>query len=84
MEFYWTNGIDNNSFNEVIKYAGVSKDQYTEFMEVRILQKNVLLKYYNTVVNKKGDNHSKDSIKKYVMAITSSLITNKSKTMFVL
>lgn len=80
LEFYWTNGIDNNSFNEVIKFAGVSKGSiYRIYGSEDVLQKNVLLKYYETVVNKRIKVHSKDSIKKYVMAITSSLITNKSK-----
>ena len=80
LDFYWTNGIDNNSFNEVIKYAGVSKGSiYRIYGSEDVLQKSVLSKYYETVVNKRIKLHSKDSIKKYVMAITSSLITNKSK-----
>ncbi len=80
LEFYWTNGIDNNSFNEVIKYAGVSKGSiYRIYGSEDVLQKSVLSKYFETVVNKRIKVHSKDSIKKYVMAITSSLITNKSK-----
>ena len=80
LEFYWTNGIDNNSFNEVIKYAGVSKGSiYRIYGSEDVLQKSVLSKYFETVVNKRIKIHSKDSIKKYVMAITSSLITNKSK-----
>ena len=80
LEFYWTNGIDNNSFNEVIKYAGVSKGSiYRIYGSEDVLQKSVLSKYYETVVNKRIKDHSKDNIKKYVMAITSSLITNKSK-----
>ena len=80
LDFYWTNGIDNNSFNEVIKYAGVSKGSiYRIYGSEDVLQKSVLSKYYETVVNKRIKVHSKDSIKKYVMAITSSLITNKSK-----
>ena len=80
LDFYWTNGIDNNSFNEVIKYAGVSKGSiYRIYGSEDVLQKSVLSKYYETVVNKRIKLHSKNSIKKYVMAITSSLITNKSK-----
>ena len=80
LEFYWTNGIDNNSFNEVIKYAGVSKGSiYRIYGSEDVLQKSVLSKYFETVVNKRIKIHSKDSIKKYVMAITSSLITNKSR-----
>ena len=80
LEFYWTNGIDNNSFNEVIKYAGVSKGSiYRIYGSEDVLQKSVLSKYFKTVVNKRIKIHSKDSIKKYVMAITSSLITNKSR-----
>ena len=30
LEFYLLNGIDNQSFNNVIKYAGVSKRHYIQ------------------------------------------------------
>ena len=36
LEFYLLNGIDNQSFNNVIKYAGVSKVLYTGCMEVKM------------------------------------------------
>ena len=80
LEFYWTNGIDNNSFNEVIKHAGVSKGSiYRLYGSEDILQKNVLLKYYNTVMKDRLRRQSKSTLKDYVMYITSSLITNKLK-----
>ncbi len=80
LEFYWTNGIDNNSFNEVIKHAGVSKGSiYRLYGSEDMLQKNVLLKYYDTVMKDRLRRQSKSTLKEYVMYITSSLITNKLK-----
>lgn len=80
LEFYWTNGIDNNSFNEVIKHAGVSKGSiYRLYGSEDILQKNVLLKYYNTIMKERLRRQSESTLKNYVMYITSSLITNKLK-----
>ena len=80
LEFYWTNGIDNNSFNQVIKHAGVSKGSiYRLYESEDILQKNVLLKYYDTVMKDRLKRQSKSTLKDYVMYITSSLITNKLK-----
>ena len=68
LEFYWTNGIDNNSFNEVIKHAGVSKGSiYRLYGSEDILQKNVLLKYYDTVMKDRLRRQSKSTLKDYVM-----------------
>ena len=48
LDFYWSNGIDNNSFNEIIKHTGVSKGSiYRLYGSEDSLQKNVLMEYYN-------------------------------------
>ena len=80
LDFYWSNGIDNNSFNQVIKHAGVSKGSiYRLYGCEDALQKNVLMEYFNIFIKDWLELITKTSIKEYVMNITSSLITNKSR-----
>ena len=80
LEFYWTNGIDNKSFNEVIKYAGVSKGSiYRLYGNEDSLQKNVLNEYFNTSIKEKLSYWSELTVKELIMDVTSGLITNKYK-----
>ena len=51
LDFYILNGIDNQSFNNVIKHAGVSKGSvYRLYGSEDSLQKTVLKEYYEIYV----------------------------------
>ena len=80
LDFYWINGIDNKSFNEVIKYAGVSKGSiYRLYGSEDSLQKNVLNEYFNFSIKEKLKVISRSTVKELIMEITSGLITNKHR-----
>ena len=54
LDFYLLNGIDNQSFNNVIKYTGVSKGSiYRLYGNEDSLQKSALVEYYKTVITQR-------------------------------
>ena len=78
LDFYWINGIENKSFNEVIKYAGVSKGSiYRLYGSEDSLQKNVLNEYFKFSIKDRLEFISRTTVKELIMEITSGLITNK-------
>ncbi len=82
LDFYLLNGIDNQSFNNVIKHAGVSKGSiYRLYGSEDSLQKSAMLEYYNTVIKNMLINFKskKTTLKKIIMDITSGLIANRYK-----
>ena len=83
LDFYLLNGIDNQSFNNVIKHAGVSKGSiYRLYGSEDSLQKSAMVEYYKTVVKDLlvGFKSQENSLKKIIMDITSGLISNRYKT----
>ena len=85
LDFYLLNGIDNKSFNNVIKYTGVSKGSiYRLYGNEDSLQKSALVEYYKTVMTQRlKEFNSKDAtLKNIIMDITSGLITNRYKACF--
>ena len=80
LDFYTINGIDNKSFNEVIKSAGVSKGSiYRLYGSEDSLQKEVLDEYFHNNMKERLDYMSKVTIKEFIMDVTSALITDKTK-----
>ncbi|RPH07618.1 MAG: TetR/AcrR family transcriptional regulator [Alphaproteobacteria bacterium TMED93] len=82
LDFYLLNGIDNQSFNNVIKYTGISKGSiYRLYGNEDSLQKSALVEYYKTVITKKlKEFNSKDAtLKNIIIDITSGLISNRYK-----
>ena len=82
LEFYLLNGIDNQSFNNVIKYAGVSKGTiYRLYGSEDALQKAVLVEYYNSFIKERllKFKSKRESLKKIIMDVTSGLISNRYK-----
>jgi AcrR family transcriptional regulator len=83
LDFYLLNGIDNQSFNNVIKYTGISKGSiYRLYGNEDSLQKSALVEYYQTVITKRlKEFNSKDAtLKNIIIDITSGLISNRYKT----
>ena len=83
LDFYILNGIDNQSFNNVIKHAGVSKGSvYRLYGSEDSLQKTVLKEYYEIYVKDRllGFKKSKSTLKNIIMDITSGLISNRYKS----
>ena len=83
LDFYILNGIDNQSFNNVIKHAGVSKGSiYRLYGSEDSLQKSALAEYYKTIMKVTlNDFKIKDlTFKKIIMDITSGLISDRYKT----
>ena len=82
LNFYKNNGIHNNSFNDVIKHAGVSKGTvYRLFGNEDSLQKKTLVEYYNAnvkdrILSLEGPNVT---LNKVIIAISSDIIASKSK-----
>ena len=82
LDFYLLNGIDNQSFNNVIKYTGISKGSiYRLYGNEDSLQKSALVEYYQTVITKrlKEFNREDATLKNIIMDITSGLISNRYK-----
>jgi AcrR family transcriptional regulator len=82
LDFYLLNGIDNQSFNNVIKYAGVSKGTiYRLYGSEDALQKAVLVEYYNSFIKERllKFKSKRESLKKIIMDVTSGLISNRYK-----
>ena len=80
LEFYSNNGIDNKSFNDVIKYAGVSKGTiYRLYGNEDSLQKSVLTEYFNTTMKERLTYWSDFTVREFIMDVTSGLITNRYK-----
>ena len=82
LDFYLLNGIDNQSFNDVIKYAGVSKGTiYRLYGSEDALQKAVLVEYYNSFIKERllKFKSKRESLKKIIMDVTSGLISNRYK-----
>ena len=82
LDFYLLNGIDNQSFNNVIKYAGVSKGTiYRLYGNEDALQKAVLVEYYNSFIKERllKFKSKRESLKKIIMDVTSGLISNRYK-----
>ncbi len=82
LEFYLLNGIDNQSFNNVIKYAGVSKGSiYRLYGSEDSLQKASLVEYYNSFIKERFLDFKSNqvTIKKIIMDLTSGLISNRYK-----
>ena len=80
LDFYINNGIDNKSFNEVIKSAGVSKGSiYRLYGSEDSLQKTVLDEYFHNNMKEKLNYMSETTVKEFIMEVASSLITNKAK-----
>ena len=83
LDFYLLNGIDNQSFNNVIKHAGVSKGSiYRLYGSEDSLQKSAMVEYYKTVIKNMlvGFKSKENTLKKIIMDITSGLISNRYKT----
>ena len=83
LEFYLLNGIDNQSFNNVIKHAGVSKGSiYRLYGSEDSLQKSVLAEYYETVIKSKFIDFKRKKVtsKKIIMDLAAGLISNRYKT----
>ena len=83
LDFYLLNGIDNQSFNNVIKHAGVSKGSIYRLYGIEdSLQKSAMVEYYKTVIKEMlvGFKGQENSLKKIIMDITSGLISNRYKT----
>ena len=83
LDFYLLNGIDNQSFNNVIKHAGVSKGSiYRLYGSEDSLQKSAMVEYYKTVIKEMlvGFKSQENTLKKIIMDITSGLISNRYKT----
>ena len=83
LDFYLLNGIDNQSFNNVIKHAGVSKGSiYRLYGSEDTLQKSAMVEYYKTVIKNMlvGFKSKENTLKKIIMDITSGLISNRYKT----
>ncbi len=82
LDFYLLNGIDNQSFNNVIKHAGVSKGSiYRLYGSEDSLQKSAMVAYYKTVIKNMllGFKSKETTLKKIIMDITSGLISNRYK-----
>ena len=82
LDFYILNGIDNQSFNNVIKHAGVSKGSvYRLYGSEDSLQRTVLKEYYEIFVKDRllEFKKSKSTLKDIIMDITSGLISNRYK-----
>ena len=82
LDFYILNGIDNQSFNNVIKHAGVSKGPvYRLYGSEDSLQRTVLKEYYEIFVKDRllEFKKSKSTLKDIIMDITSGLISNRYK-----
>ncbi len=80
LDFYVLNGIDNQSFNNVIKHAGVSKGSvYRLYGSEDALQKAALIEYFNTFVKERMVSHYKNqaNLKNIIMDVTSGLISNR-------
>ena len=83
LDFYLLNGIDNQSFNNVIKHAGVSKGSiYRLYGSEDSLQKSAMVEYYKTVIKEmlEAFKSQENTLKKIIMDITSGLISNRYKT----
>ena len=82
LDFYIDFGIDNKSFNEVIRYAGVSKGSiYRFYGSEDQLQKSALQEYFKShvLVWLEGIQNKGFTIRSLIMEMTSGLITNKYK-----
>ena len=82
LQFYLLNGIDNQSFNNVIKYAGVSKGTiYRLYGSEDALQKAVLVEYYNNFIKERLLKYKskRESLRNIIMDVTSGLISNRYK-----
>ena len=82
LDFYLLNGIHNQSFNNVIKHAGVSKGSiYRLYGSEDNLQQSALSEYYNIYIKDRLLNHKTKEVtlKSLIMDITSGLISNRYK-----
>ena len=82
LDFYLLNGIHNQSFNNVIKYAGVSKGSiYRLYGSEDSLQQSALSEYYKIYIKDRLLKHKTKEVtlKNIIMDITSGLISNRYK-----